>query len=274
VTVGTGLAGWETTAWVLGAAATVLATLAWPRRTDTGPVTEPQVPAVGPTEPVTVAGPEPSAPAPTQLETPVAAVLEQVRQLVAKRVGDQELVVGAQVVQQVREQLGTLESRAAGVGDRLNVIRSVTFQITGQNHELQDVADRILTIVGTIRRLAAQTTLLALNATIEAARAGEAGLGFSVVADEVRRLAQNSRAATESIDAILTEVRGMAEAGIEVADSASGEVEACRSLVAAFKEAIVAAAQNLDDAHRAVDDARQDVGATFDAMDAISSGCR
>jgi methyl-accepting chemotaxis protein len=83
----------------------------------------------------------------------------------------------------------------------------------GRIDELDAATRRIGDVVGLIRTIATQTNLLALNATIEAARAGEAGRGFSVVAQEVKVLADQTEKATHEIGEQIASIqRGTGEA--------------------------------------------------------------
>lgn len=77
--------------------------------------------------------------------------------------------------------------------------------------DLSSKVDEVNSISALINNISDQTNLLALNAAIEAARAGEAGRGFSVVADEIRKLAEQSKNSAESISDIVKGISGQAD---------------------------------------------------------------
>ncbi|WP_277923352.1 methyl-accepting chemotaxis protein [Sphingomonas sp. CARO-RG-8B-R24-01] len=101
-------------------------------------------------------------------------------------------------------------------------------------------AEEIASIVTLIRDIARRTQLLSLNATIEAARAGDAGKGFSIVAQEVKSLANQTAQATDSIaakiDAVQTSTRAAVSANESIRTGVAGVIECAIRLRSTFAE--------------------------------------
>lgn len=101
-------------------------------------------------------------------------------------------------------ELECLKKEIGGVGENMSETLNI---IDNLNKESQEIG----VILKVISDIAEQTNLLALNAAIEAARAGESGKGFGVVADEIRKLAENSRKSTGEIVYILNEIQSISK---------------------------------------------------------------
>jgi len=100
---------------------------------------------------------------------------------------------GQQAVQNNVDSMGKIKSR----------VESIAENILALSEQTQQIGD----IISTVNDIASQSNMLALNASVEAARAGEQGKGFSVVAMEVRSLAEQSKQATSQVEAILSDIQ-------------------------------------------------------------------
>ncbi|MCD9120864.1 methyl-accepting chemotaxis protein [Cupriavidus sp. UGS-1] len=138
-------------------------------------------------------------------------------------------------------QLAVNASAVAAEGGR--TVRSVVETMQGISQSSAKVAE----IIGVIEGIAFQTNILALNAAVEAARAGEQGRGFSVVAAEVRSLAQRSAAAAKEIGELINRSVEQVEVGARQVEQAGGTmdgiVEAVRRVTDIMGEISAASAE-------------------------------
>jgi methyl-accepting chemotaxis protein len=97
--------------------------------------------------------------------------------------------------------------------------------ISGRLQTIHEKADNITSVVTTITKVADQTNLLSLNAAIEAEKAGEYGRGFTVVAREIRRLADQTAVATLDIEQMVREMQSAVSAGVMEMDKFIQDVQ-------------------------------------------------
>jgi len=139
-----------------------------------------------------------------------------------------ELVKTMNEVNQVAEETAHLAgSGQTSIGRMESTMRQImeaSGSITAKLAVLSEKTTNINSVVTTITKVADQTNLLSLNAAIEAEKAGEYGLGFAVVAMEIRRLADQTAVATYDIEKMVKEMQSAVSAGVMGMDKFSEEV--------------------------------------------------
>ena len=146
--------------------------------------------------------------------------------------------------------------------------------------KLGENSQQIGQIVESISAIADQTNLLALNAAIEAARAGEAGRGFSVVAEEVRKLAEQSQQSAEEIKNRIAVIQGDTEEAVVAMEAGTNEValgtQAIREVGAQFQDITARVAsiktemEEINHAVQTVSRGMQGIVGAVDDIDSVS----
>jgi methyl-accepting chemotaxis protein len=133
-----------------------------------------------------------------------------------------QIAENAQMVAGIAEQ--TLAATKQGEGsirafmDSMERVKKNAVEVDDAISKLSRRVERIGTVVEVIDEIADRSDLLALNAALEGAKAGEAGRGFSIVAAEMRRLAENVMESTKEIKNLITEIREATHAAKEASD--------------------------------------------------------
>lgn len=146
---------------------------------------------------------------------------------------------------------------------RMDNIREQTALTEKCIADLEEYSKQIGLITDTITNIAGQTNLLALNAAIEAARAGEAGRGFAVVADEVRKLAEQSNRGAEEVAALVRKVSDSTAAAVEATQKSRFEVDDGVNLTKnagdALSRILKSVTESVADANRILDITKSEV---------------
>ncbi|SFB10919.1 methyl-accepting chemotaxis protein WspA [Collimonas sp. OK607] len=120
--------------------------------------------------------------------------------------------------------VGTGQTGLTQMEDTMHHVMNAAGSVNAKLAILNEKASNINQVVTTITKVAGQTNLLSLNAAIEAEKAGEYGRGFSVVATEIRRLADQTAVATYDIEQMVKEIQSAVSAGVMGMDKFSEEV--------------------------------------------------
>jgi len=164
--------------------------------------------------------------------------------------------------------------------DKFNMTSNSSSIVAKNINSLLEKSNSIGTILNTIMGISEQTNLLALNAAIEAARAGEAGRGFSVVAEEIRKLSEQTGNATKDIGNILNSIQSEVEATKENMDTSENALKDANvtldKSMRSFEDIIssilisIEAIENLGKGLNAVDNGKEDAILAIQSISSIT----
>jgi methyl-accepting chemotaxis protein len=179
----------------------------------------------------------------------ITATAEEVRQTAQLSTDKARAVAGLAQRTSQQSQAGRKSTDEAVTG--MQQIRRQMESVATNMVRLGEQTQTIGQIIASVEDLATQSNLLAVNAAIEAARAGEEGKGFSVVAQEVRNLAEQSRQATTHVRTILGEIQKATTAAVMSTEQGSKAVDAGGRQAELAGEAIRGLSTSVEEASQA-----------------------
>jgi len=181
--------------------------------------------------------------------TETTTTVEEIRQ--TAQVANDKAHHVAESAQRVMEISQTGRNATAETAEGMQRIREQMDSIAESMVRLSEQSTAIGEIIASVDDLARQSNLLAVNAAIEAAKAGEQGKGFSVVASEVKSLADQSKQATMQVRTILSDIQKATGAAVMATELGSKAVEAGVLQSAQAGESIISLAESVGDAAQA-----------------------
>lgn len=143
------------------------------------------------------------------------------------------------------QQLGKVMARLNGFSQDMQENEKINAELMARFKELNDQVKKIDSVLKTITDIAEQTGILSINASIQAARAGDKGKGFSVVAGEVRKLADSMRDNLDAIEKTTSGISKTVDGIVRTVGAAGGKMETILAGNAEIKDSTTALVQDI-----------------------------